>query len=112
MTTSIRLPAVYQVDEERHGNRIQQLAAPASTIEGDISGFRSSGVRGRLVQPAGENVGRILLLNRPANNLEDFPHVILQSGGDAAVTSNTLDLSGGNWLKHPRQLSAPIARHK
>ena len=108
--TTVRLPSVYQVDEERHGNPIRQLACAAYSIEADVAGFRSTNVRGRLVQPAAERTSRLLLVDRSTADITDFTHVIFHNGNEPAIAGDSLDLSAGKWLKHPGHMSRPISR--
>lgn len=106
----VKLPAVLGVNAKTRVGRVRQITAPPTTIE-------ARAVRYTL----GRSVGHVFQDSTGANLLYLFParpHATSLPGdapvliaGDAVVTDDPLDVTGGTWLTHSAKRSdaAPAA---
>jgi superfamily II DNA or RNA helicase len=91
------LPAVFAVDEIRAGNRIRQIAEPATGVDGTIVGFTRDRIEGFLFTAATDGIETLIIAKS-----KTIPPLILRAVvGAVDLNAANADLSTARWLQHP-----------
>jgi hypothetical protein len=91
------LPAVFAVNEIRAGNRIRQIAEPATGVDGTIVGFIRDRIEGFLFTAATDGIETLIIAKS-----KPIPQLILRAVvGAVDLNAANADLSTARWLQHP-----------
>lgn len=101
----VTFPSLYSINELRAHNPLQQIALPSSQQEGTLTAFQEKRCTGHLFRPT-QDGDEVLITSRP-RLLPDGYLRILQASCD--VTNHHVDLSNGQWVRHPSRIDAESA---
>ena len=100
MNSKIKLPPVFEINENWNGNRILQIVEAGSVLDGDVGNYTGERIKGRVITALG-NGTQILIVEKAAEPPSHFSATLKIKHQDQA-TNGLLDLSSGNWLAHPK----------
>lgn len=96
----IKLPPVFSIDVRLNGNRIRQLLAPETTIDGTAATYTGTRFSATVLLPGGGTPGEILVTDKKVKVPDSFSYAI-DVGAAIDSASQHIDFSSGTWLKHP-----------
>ena len=108
MRIKIQLPAILAIDKRWNKNSIQQLIQPASELEVVIEHYQKNRVKGYIFTSTNGSKEQILAIYNQARPPEEFDKVLRIKPDDLAENgSESVDLSGRKWIKHPELVEDP-----
>ena len=106
----IQLPAIFAIDERLNKNTIQQLIEPKASLEVIVEHYEKNRVKGYILIPTDDNNERIIAIYNQANPPEEFSKALRIKPEDLIENdSDSTDLSGRKWIKHPELCRIPKA---
>ena len=108
MKMKIQFPAIFAINEKLNKNSIQQLIQPKSELEVVVEDYQKHRVKGYTLTSTNDNNEAILAISNKANPPEEFNKVLRIKPEDLIENdSESTDLSGRKWIKHPELCRAP-----
>jgi superfamily II DNA or RNA helicase len=108
MRCEIVIPPLYRIKKSPVLGIIRQLSDAETTISGDVADYSAKGVRGKIIYPEADDGAEILLLEK-GTRVSNRHERILQVRPQNVQTASKVDLSNGEWLRHPRLQNNPDA---
>ncbi len=103
MNRRIQLPAVIVSYKMQGKNKIQQMIQPETQLEVSIEDYKKNRVEGRILRSINGRKEQVLLIYNKTKSVDGFNKVVLIKQRDLFDNSNEfIDLSEGNWIKHPK----------
>lgn len=100
---TVRLPAIYAIDEKLDTGTLRQLILPARTVEVTEERYAVAGVHGRLITPLGDLNEPILVIASNAIPPDDFNLVL----GARRIGRTEPPTFVSHWMKHPALTQKP-----
>jgi hypothetical protein len=101
MLSDIKLPPIFQLNENYGGNTIRQLLVPAELIKGTIADFQEEKFKSKIIIPTEDANQKILLVRKSSPIPSGVPRVIRIGDAGLPTDNSRYDLIAANWLKHP-----------
>src|SRR5215216_4622969 len=101
MLSDIKLPPVFELNENHGGNTIRQLLVPAELIKGTIADFQEERFKSKIIIPAEDFDQKILLVRKSSPMPASIPRAIRIGEASLPTDNSRYDLIAANWLKHP-----------
>lgn len=108
MNMKVQLPAIFAIDEKWNKDSIQQLIQPASELEVVIEHYQKNRVKGYVLTSTKGSKEQILAIYNQASPPKEFNKVLRIKPEDLIENdSESTDLSGRKWIKHPELCRIP-----
>src|ERR1044071_3036732 len=101
MLSDIKLPPLFEENENYGGNTIRQILVPAELIKGTIADFQEERFKSKIIIPAEDVNQKILLVRKSSPMPASIPRAIRIGDAGLPTDSSRYDLIAANWLKHP-----------
>lgn len=100
------LPAVYSINSDNRGNRLQQVLVPGSTGAMEVAEYENGRLRGYLLTDGSADSSVVVITNNPQGPYGD-ERILRLRGLQIGTHDRKLDLRAAVWVKHPALIASP-----